>query len=183
LIDDDIHTFTEDNHMRITKTRYLAVPIAVTTLIVGACSLVPCNPPSIPLDDYRLSTIRGVDKDFFRTGTASCDALGVQALQQLYGGGWNQQSGCGGMNLGFNCGGCTKTLSRPVGIQWSILLNGGGQMNNDVGPCGFVQGGTCGFTNPNTTPPTYGCLGVSVAINPSTGQPYSCSDLVAITNQ
>jgi hypothetical protein len=171
--------------MEFTKTLPVAVLITVTALVGALCPVLIRDHPSTPLDDQSLSSIRGADQQFVSSSTTSCDAMGVLALSQVYGGSWNQQSSCGGMNIGFLCGGCTVTRFMPIGLQTGGLAppNTPGFWNTDVGACGNVQGGTCGILNPNATPPTYGCLGTVVATNPANGQPYACSDLIALASQ
>ncbi len=167
--------------MEHAKNAVLAASILLVTLVAGLWPTIPWDPPSVPLDGQSLAVIRGTDLQYFKTDTATCASLGLMALSQLYGGTWAPENGCGVANIGFGCGGCTVVMSRSFGIQG--VLVGNGQQNGDVGACGNVEGGTCSVTNPGGYPLDYACTGIVVAVNPNTGQPYACSDLIAIMNQ
>jgi hypothetical protein len=170
--------------MNLTNVRFFLFSTALSTLAAGTWPLVPGHRTSVSIDDQTLFTIRGADRNYTKTSTASCDAMGVQAPSQVLGGSWAPQStGCASVNLGWQCGGCTVTMSRPFGVMGPVNPIGNGQGNNDVGPCGTLLAGTCGCSNPNTNPPTYGCVGEMPVLNANTGQPYSCSDLIALANQ
>lgn len=169
--------------MNLTKTILVLALIVPVTIAAGFCAVAPDEHQSTPLKDQSLSAIRGADMQFSAFGNTSCEAMGLMALSQLYGGTWVSESGCGVANIGFGCGGCTTVMSARFGTKGVMLLNGGGQQNADIGACGNVEGGTCTVTNPGGYPLTYACTGIAVAMNPNNGQPYACSDLIGVTNQ
>jgi hypothetical protein len=165
--------------MRLSRTLCALFPVVCTVLIAA---IVPSDHPSVPLDDQSLSLVRGADIQFAIKVATSCDAMGVNALQQLYGGTYYQQSACNSVNQGQVCGGCTKSASANVGTKGAYVPSGTGQTNTIVAQCGLVQAGTCGVTNPNSSPPVYGCVGEQVQVD-SNGNPYGCSNLLGVANQ
>lgn len=169
--------------MESSKTRLFLASVVLSAATAAICARSPEHPFVMPLDDRTLASVRGADYQYFKKVSASCQGNGVMALQQVTGNTYVPASGCGVANIGFNCGACEVANSSNVGLNGVVVDPGTGQMNDDVGACGNATAGTCGVTNPGGYPPNYACLGMAVFINPNTGLPVQCSDLIGIVNQ
>jgi hypothetical protein len=166
------------------STRPLTLPFLITLAAAIAATFPPMwsDQHSSPLHGRWLAAIHGANRNFKTFGNSSCDGLGDQALTQLFGGSWVPQSGCGIANIGFNCGGCTVTMSWMTGSGGGLVPPGEGQQLDDLGACGGLVSGTCIVTNPGGYPLNYACGNEAPVLNKN-GQQYTCSDAIGIEPQ
>jgi hypothetical protein len=143
------------------------------------------------LDDRALEAARGADKQFLTWHSVTCDSSAVQILNQHPQVNGNNNITAGscdpkGSNAGIPCGKCTDSIANATfGDTYQLISPGTGSMNDDAGPCGFVQYGKCGPLT-NTPPRVYGCTNLNdyyVYNNKGMPQPVSCSDLLGEISQ
>ncbi len=165
--------------MKCTSQRVFSAAILIATLSVliltQAVSLRPAS--WAPLPEQAMAGVLGADMNFASLDPTDCSQYAAMYDSFNYGGFWVAGSNCTSLNLGKDCGACVNNLSGQFGNGGVRVAAPQGMFNDDLGPCGNLLHGTCGFQGGQ-----YGCYNTAVSTN-AQGQILSCGDLIGAKNQ